>query len=195
MKELGIIPKCYPNLKKDHLLAELIGVILGDGNISEFPRTERLLIISNSNNAGFIKRYTNLVEKLFNKKAAVYQVRGTHATRIGIYQKFISERLGVPCGNRKDLRYKLPTWISTNRYNLLSWLRGLFEAEGSLSIHRPTYTYNFQFSNKNESLLNLVEKYLKLLGFRPERREDCVRLRKKEEVIIFRDLIKFRQYN
>lgn len=195
MKELGIIPKYYPNLKKDRLLAELIGVILGDGNISEFPRTERLLIISNSNNAGFIKRYTNLVEKLFNKKAAVYQVRGTQTTRIGIYQKFISERLGVPCGNRKDLRYRLPTWISVDRYNLLSWLRGLFEAEGLLSIHKPTYTYNFQFSNKNESLLNLVEKNLNSLGFHPERRKNSVRLRKKEEVIMFRDLIKFRQYN
>ena len=58
MKKMGKIPSDYPSFKKNGDLAELIGVILGDGHIAKFPRTEALTIFSNSNNVGFIKRYS-----------------------------------------------------------------------------------------------------------------------------------------
>ena len=67
----GKILTVFSPLKHDGDLAELIGVLLGDGHLQKFPRTERLLIFSNSNNPGFIKRYTSLVEKLFKKKTYV----------------------------------------------------------------------------------------------------------------------------
>jgi len=41
MKSEGKIPSDYPEFEKNEMLAEYIGVILGDGNISEFPRTQR----------------------------------------------------------------------------------------------------------------------------------------------------------
>lgn len=194
MKGLGVIPKSYPAFTKTVSLAEFIGVVLGDGNIGAFPRTQRLLIVGNSNNPGFINRYANLVENLFGKKATVSRVHGSRATRIGLYQKYISERLDIPCGDKRNLEYKLPYWISSHRANLIGWLRGLYEAEGSLSIHKPTYTYNFQFSNKNKGLLDLVQESLETLAFHPERRINSVRLRKKEEVANFKELIRFRQY-
>jgi len=87
-----------------------------------------------------------------------------------------------------------PTWIVKNKTYLIGILRGLYEAEGSLSIHKPTYTYNFQFSNRNKSLLDFVQSSLIQLGFHTERREDCVNLRRKKEVEEFRNLIKFRVY-
>ncbi len=68
MKKLGKIRSIYKDLKKDGDLAELIGVILGDGHIGIFPRTECLLIFSNTKNKGFIRRYSALVEKIFDKK-------------------------------------------------------------------------------------------------------------------------------
>lgn len=60
MKKMGKIRSSYPLFKKDGNLAELIGVILGDGNILKFPRTEALTISSNAKNSGFIKRYSSL---------------------------------------------------------------------------------------------------------------------------------------
>ena len=69
----GKIVTVFPPLERSGDLAELIGVLLGDGHIQKFPRTERLLIFSNSNNPGFIKRYKILVEKLFKKKTYVYK--------------------------------------------------------------------------------------------------------------------------
>ncbi len=195
MRSLGKIPSDYPEFSKSEELAELIGVTLGDGNISQFPRTERIIIVGNSSNPGFINRYSNIVEKVFNKKPLVSKMRGANCIRISLYQKFISKRLGIPTGNRGKMVYQLPLWIKNNKVLLTSILRGLFEAEGSLSIHLKTYTYNFQFSNLNESLLNIVKEGLISLGYNPEVRDSSIRLRRKHEVEAFKRLIKFRDYN
>ena len=68
MRTEGKIKSEYSPFKKDGDLAELIGVILGDGHIRPYPRTEELSIFSNSNNPGFVERYATLVEKIFGKK-------------------------------------------------------------------------------------------------------------------------------
>lgn len=195
MRELGKIPSDYPEFTKGAELAELIGVALGDGNISRFPRTERIIIVGNSNNPGFINRYSYIIEKIFNKKPVVSKIRGANCIRISLYQKFISKRLGIPSGNRGKMIYTLPLWIKNNKVFLTSFLKGLFEAEASLSIHLKTYTYNFQFSNLNENLLNIVKDGLISLGYNPEIRKISIRLRKKHEVEAFKNLIKFRDYN
>ena len=66
MKRLGMFPNYVPFIKSKDL-AEYIGVLLGDGYISSFPRTERLIIVGNSNNSGFINHYSFLTEKIFKK--------------------------------------------------------------------------------------------------------------------------------
>jgi hypothetical protein len=193
-QKLGIIPSEKSSFKRSRELAELIGVILGDGSIYNYPRTEGLTITGNFSNTGFTKRYTNIVERIFNKQPTVGKATDSNAVRIRIYQKYISKRTGIPCGNRKDLKIHIHSWIKQDRRYLISILRGLFEAEGYLSVHRKTYTYNFQFSNRNDSLLKFVEDSLIYLGFHPEIREYYVRLRRRVEVERFKKLIKFRVY-
>lgn len=191
---LGILRKFSPSLKKNSDLAEYIGVVLGDGNITKFPRTEGIIISANSNNSGFIRRYAHLTRKIFGKQPALSRVPGKNNVRIRLYQKGISERLGVPAGGRKDLTIAIPRWIWDSKRHIIRLLRGLFEAEGSLSIHPPTYTYNLSFSNKNVSLLQTVGRGLQLLGYHPEYRSTAVRIRKKKEVEKFLKQVKFRKY-
>src|SRR3989344_4145337 len=64
MKAEGKIKSEYLPFKKDGDLAELIGVVLGDGHICSYARTEELRIISNSNNPGFVDRYAKIAEKV-----------------------------------------------------------------------------------------------------------------------------------
>lgn len=187
--------KNYPDLPKDGNTAELIGVILGDGHIGKFPRTESLTIYSNTNNIGFIQRYTNLLERLFKKKPYVaLSQKGTNCTRIRIYQKNISKRLNIPIGSRKNQNIKIPQWISRNKRYLKRYIRGLYEAEGCFCIHKPTYTYKFMFSNRNRSLLENVYYSLKILGFHPHRSKYIIQISRKEEVYKAKNLLKFRQY-
>lgn len=193
MKKLGKIKSSYPSLQQNGDLAELIGVSLGDGNIFKFPRTEALTIASNAKNKGFIQRYSSLIEKIFSKKPKINKPYGG-CVAIRLYEKNISNRLNFQTGNRKNKNIRIPRWILDNRNYLIRYLRGLYEAEGSFCVHKPTYTYKFLFSNRNKSLLRNVYRGLKILGFHPHKSKYQIQVSKRKEVYRVRDLIKFRQY-
>jgi|SRR3989344_7656170 len=192
--EAGKIRVKFRSLPRNGDLAELIGVVLGDGHIEKFPRTERLLIFSNSNNAGFIERYARMVEKIFNKKPYVYKQSDQNCVRISLYENQISKRLGVPTGARKNLNIEVPPWILKRKSYVIRYLRGLYEAEGSHSVHRPTSTYKLNFSNRNQSLLKIVSKLLTVLGLSPHSDPLRVQLSKKAHVERAIELLEFRKY-
>lgn len=193
-KASGLIRTEYPAFKRDGDLAELMGVVYGDGNISRFPRTERLIIAANSNATGFINRYARLVEKTFDKKPTLMKVYNSNCVRISVYQNQISKRLGIPSGNRGNIKVALPSWIKNNTEILKRFLRGLYEAEGSFCVHKPTSTYKFLFSNKNPSLLKLVYDGLIVLGFHANLSGYKVQVSRKEEVYRSMEEIQFRKY-
>jgi len=128
------------------------------------------------------------------KPPRVYPVKGTNKVRIDLYRKDISERLRVPAGSKKGLENLIPGWVEKRNSYIISMLRGLYEAEGSLTISKRSYTYNFQFSNRNKCLLDYVYDKLTCLGYHPERRTYYIRLRRKNEVERFRKLIEYRVY-
>jgi DNA-binding transcriptional regulator WhiA len=194
MKKEGKIKSEYIPLIKNENLAELIGVALGDGHIWRYERTEELSIFSNANNPGFIKRYSELIYKVFNKRPTIKPHSKQNCIRIRIYEKSISKRLGVPLSPRLHKKIDIPSWISKNKKCVIRYLRGLYEAEGSYSVHLPTYTHKVHFSNRNESMLKNVFKLVSKIGFHPHKSKYAIQLSKKDEVLRFIKLIKFRKY-
>lgn len=195
MKALGKIRSAYPAFVKGGDLAELIGVVLGDGHIRKFPRTEELSVFSNSNNPGFITRYARLIECIFDKKPALTKHHG-NCTRIRLYQKEVQSRLGIPYSPRGKLQITVPRWILKKEKYIVRYLRGLYEAEGSHCVHVPTGTYKLFFSNRNQTMLNNVFRLLKKLGFHPHTslNNHCIQLSRKQEVYKALELLQFRQY-
>ncbi len=196
MKKEGRIKSIYPEFEKNGDLAELMGVVLGDGHIRKFPRTEELSIFSNANNPGFVKRYADLIEKIFAKKPAITFHGDKNCIRIRIYEKQIQPRLGVPYSPRGKLKIKVPNWIFENKDYIVRYLRGLYEAEGCFSQHPPTSTYKLFFSNRNNSMLENVFRLVKKLGFNPHmsKKNYSVQLSRKEEVFEAIKLLEFRKY-
>ncbi len=186
MMATGKIKSAYPEFVKNGDLAELIGCILGDGHIEKFPRTERLYITCNSDDKELINRYGNFVEYFFEKIPVFMKVKTANCVVINLYQKFISKRLGIPAGSRKNLNFKLPGWIKNKEEYLIRFLRGLYEAEGSFCIHEPTSTYKLFFTNKNDSLLSIVFNSLKELGFHPHKSKYNIQVSRKERYIDLR---------
>lgn len=184
----------YLAFSKNGDTAELIGVVLGDGHIEKLPRTESLTIDSNANNLGFVDRYTKLIEVLFGKKPSITKRKDANCIRLRIYQNNISQRLRIPCGSRTSIKNEIPEWIRSSQEYLIRCLRGLYEAEGSFSVHKPTYTYKFIFSNRNKSLLDFVYLSLKSLGFHSHRTEYNIQISRREEVYQCMDLVEFRKY-
>ncbi len=184
----------YQIFIKKGQLAEIIGVILHDGHIRKFPRTEELSIFSNSNNLGFIKRYSKLVYEIFDQKPAITKHGKRNCIRMRIYQKNIASRLNLPYSPRKLLHIKIPVWILKDNNFIARYLRGLYEAEGCYCVHKPTSTYKIFFSNANISMLNNVYRLVRKLGFHPHKDALRVQISRKKEVFKFLDLIQFRKY-
>ncbi len=195
MKKEGKIKSGYPELKKDGNLAELLGVVLGDGHVGKFPRTDVLRIVGDYNKPGFIDRSAWLVEKVFDKKPTIAKVKNSNAVTITIYEKYIGKRLGIPHGAQGNRYIGVPRWISLDEKCTIRYLRGLYEAEGSFCVHKPTYTYKLTFSNANESMLNNVERLVKRLGFHPHRSYRQIQVSRKKEVYELKDLLSFRDYS
>ncbi|MCX6703151.1 MAG: hypothetical protein NTV02_00465 [Candidatus Zambryskibacteria bacterium] len=194
MKLEGKIKSKYVELKKNGDLAELIGVTLGDGHVCKYLRTEELRIISNLNNPGFVHRYADLVYKVFGKKAYVRASNQSNSIRIGLYEKYIGSCLGIAAGARKDLVIMVPDWILVKKNYIVRYLRGLYEVEGSHSVHVPTCIYKVQFSNSNQSMLENVFTLVSRLGFHPHKSKNMIHLSRKAEVFKFLDVIEFRKY-
>ncbi|OGG41684.1 hypothetical protein A3A21_02990 [Candidatus Jorgensenbacteria bacterium RIFCSPLOWO2_01_FULL_45_25b] len=194
MKVLGKIKSEYPPLKKDGDLAELIGLTLGDGYLGAFPRSEVLRIVLNSKNNHLIQRCRVLIQNVFGKSPTISNRNKSGATNITIYQKKIGIRIGIPVSRKKDRIYPVPSWIQQSKVYSLRYLRGLYEAEGPHSVHKPTSTYKFAFANTNESILKNVYELLVWLGFHPHKDEKRVQLSRKSEVYEAMSLIEFRKY-
>ena len=194
-KKSGQMRSSWPPLIKNGDLAELIGMTLGDGHIEKFPRTECLTIVINAKDKELIERYRNFVWQIFHKKPSISACSaGIQCTRIRIYQKEISGRLGVPIGNRGEAHSRIPRWILQNREFLIRYIRGLYEAEGSFCVHKPTSTYKLLFTNRNLSLLNIVYQSLGMLGFHPHRSKYTIQLSRRAEVYACKELLRFREY-
>ena len=186
--------KQYPDFKRNGDLAELIGVILGDGHISVHPRTECLRIVLSANNQGSVDRYARLVGIVFGKEPHVAKRKKTNAVNITLYEKHIARRLGIHVGAQAGVRITVPEWIQLSKMFQLRYLRGLYEAEGCYCVHKPTYTYKFVFSNRHRDLLKIVYEMLVGFGFHPHMTKRDVQVSRRLEVEKLIKLVQFREY-
>ena len=193
-KKLGFVPTKSSAIPKDQYAATLIGLILGDGHIQQFPRTQKLTVSLGTDKPDLIDFTFNLILYTFHKKPTVYYSKTSKVAQVYIYRNYLSNQLQIPTGNKRWAAVTFPEWIWINNKFVIGCLKGLFEADGSLSVHPPTSTYNFAFRNMNTSLNNQVQQALQILNFHPEIRETSIRLRKKDEVKSFEKLITFREY-
>lgn len=187
-------PKEYYRLIRNGDLAELLGVVLGDGYIGQHARTQVLRIVSNSKNEGFVERYSSLVEKVFAKSPRVRFRKDSNCADIVLYQNNIASRLGLETGSKTRRPFVLPDWITASRHYKIRFLRGLYESDGCLAFHAATYTHKFIFSNVNPSLLDPVFMLLCELGFHPTKTRSNVQLSRRIEVAEAAKLLKFRKY-
>lgn len=194
MIQKGIIVSQPRALIRGSQTATLTGLILGDGNIHRFPRTEKLTITLGTDKPKLIDYAEKMVSGVFRKTPITSKIPNTNAVRITLYQKDISNRIAVPTGKRRYSTMGIPAWILEKDEILIACLKGLYEAEASLCIHLPTCTYNFSFHNRNQKLLSDVSSALARLGYHPEIRSYAIRLRKRNEVKLFKEQINFRVY-
>lgn len=194
MKRIGKIKSSYSALKRNGDLAELIGIVLGDGHLYKHDRCDSLRIVGDSKKMGFVIHSAKLIKEVFGKDATIVKVKSSNAVTITIYEQHIAKRINLPHGSRKDFEYTLPSWISRNRSFRIRFLRGLYEAEGSESHHAATSTHKLFFANNNPHLLKLVANLVTDLGFTQNTYVNKVQISRGAEVQKLKNLLQFRSY-
>ena len=184
----------YLRLIKDRNLAELIGIILGDGNLYKHLRTENLRITVNSRDKYYIYHIVNLIESVFKKRPSVAKRKGKQAVSINLYQNQISKRLGIPAGDKIRNNVSIPSWIISNKKYIIRCLKGLFETDGCFQEDTANYAQYIEFKNNCGMLLKDTYALVSRLGFHPQYGSNYIRLAKRDEVYRFKDLIEFRHY-
>ncbi len=153
-------------------LAELVGVILGDGNInSRKAGSHQIRITSDSRLDYLTEHVAKLSILLFNITPTFYYFKGRNVQHLIISGKSIVDFfsfMGLKPGNKIKNKTTIPRWIWTKRNYLKACVRGLIDTDGSIYELLPHWPGLFQltFENKNETLLRDTRKAFLRLGFK-----------------------------
>jgi DNA-binding transcriptional regulator WhiA len=177
-------------------LAELIGILMGDGHVGQYQTS----VVTNSEtdfqHALFIKI---LFEDLFKVKVGLSNQRNKKACVLTVSSKsvcnfFIDQ--GVPQGNKITLGVHIPDWIQEKPIYRKAFIRGLFDTDGCVYIdthHVGQKTYEslgMAFANQSIPLLSFFKESLEFFGLHPTQKTKFrVFLRRREDIRRYFDLI------
>lgn len=156
-------------------LAELIGIILGDGGLTQDQMT---IYLSSRTDEKYAEYVRELIKRLFGLNASVTRKTNEHVLLVRISRVDVVKYLvhtGLCIGNKVRLQVGVPGWVNKKNTSIKACIRGLIDTDGCFIIHRyvvnkKQYQYpKMTFSNKSEPLLRFVYLELKKLGFHPRR--------------------------
>ena len=161
IKEKRILPK-EPSEK----LAEFIGILAGDGHVGYHEKSNDYLITISSNAKDELKylRYAKkLANLLFNFEMKLRKQDNT----LSIYKrsKAIFLFLQIIGFQKKNCCVRIPPWILDDDKFAKSFIRGLFDTDGSVSLKNNHGRHKFypviSIASKDEQLIKRVSIFLK----------------------------------
>ncbi len=155
-------------------LAELFGVLLGDGGVEKyFVR----IYLNRTADRGYPQILMALIRRLFPEIKVTCidrEKRGTEEVQISSIDVCNYLR---KIGFDPKLR-TIPEWIRNDIKFTKATIRGLFDTEGSMGIklyqgkNGPVVYRQLVVTNKNKNILRFLEDGLRKLGYRPTRNSD-----------------------
>jgi hypothetical protein len=157
---------------KSKKLAEFVGILIGDGGISEYQVTVTLNRVTDKKYADFVQK---LIMDLFRVEASkVYRqsVVNVQVSRKKLVNYLI--KLGLKKGNKIKQKVDIPSWIKNKPEYALACVRGLVDTDGSFYPHRymsknKRYSYiKIGFTSRSEPLIKSVKRILEDSGLHPK---------------------------
>jgi hypothetical protein len=171
-KLLGcIVRKEIKPLKPSVELAELVGILLGDGSITN----DQIRVTLNKKTD---KEYANFVSKLMSKifrekpSSAIYG-SVIDLTLSGLNYVLALEKVGLKRGNKVRHQVAIPEWILNNKNYSRVCLRGLMDTDGGVYFHHHIthgnqyINFGLTFSNHSLPLIQGAAQILKENNFSP----------------------------
>ncbi len=171
-------PELYPRFRerkeillpeKSPRLAELVGILLGDGEITDF----QVRVTSHREKEAEYSRFVSeLAAELFGVEAPLIPRENTYivtVSSVAVVEFLLS--IGLKKGNKVKQQVSVPDWIFSDRECMRACLRGLMDTDGgpyphSYKVSGKMYRYvKICFRNHSTPLLIGMEKMLVEFGF------------------------------
>lgn len=155
--------KCNFDNKK--VLSYIIGVSLGDGNLSNpNGRATRLRVTCDKKYPKLIKHIQVNIQIIFPQNK-VSIVDRENAIDISCYSNKLEEILKWKAKNGSKIKQKvkIPNWIKNNKTYIKECLRGLLQTDGSIYMDRKYLMVNF--TSANYALIEDAREMMKKIDF------------------------------
>ena len=173
-RQKGLIPwsKKYALPKRySALLAEFIGIMLGDGGLS---LGQVAITLNGEADRFYLPFLLFLTKKLF--EADFHWIKRKNTKAVIIYNNGVNlvnflVSIGLKVGNKVKNQVGVSDWIKKRKQYRIACLRGLMDTDGGIFLHRykvagNNYLYTkLCFTNRSLPLLSFVYKTLRELGF------------------------------
>lgn len=167
-RELGCnVKKVFTIPSYSDKLAELVGVLMGDGSVSNYQVRVTLSRKVDRAYAVFVR---NLMQDLVGEKPTWIEdpkdnIIELVVSGVGLVEVF--ESLGLKRGDKIAHQINIPEWIQKKQSYQIACVRGLFDTDGGFYFHQKAHKkyLGWSFSSSSKPLLQHVMDILLKLGF------------------------------
>lgn len=155
---------------KKEVLAELCGIMLGDGCFYKAPRCYQITVCFDKRETEYLKKVRELFELICpGEKFSIHELKDELFLRT--YSRKIANILlknGIKTGSKTKRDILIPKWIFSEGIILKSFIRGLLDTDGC--VYRKYGPYlQIQLKLANKSLVEDTRRAFVELGFNPTR--------------------------
>ena len=171
-------------------LAELFGILFGDGHISP----TQVMVTLGIKELEYVNHVATLIERLFKTKPAIFTRRAVSRNskyRTVYFGSVAAVRWLLKEGlvhNKVKAQVDVPQWIFSRKSFIKSFLRGFFDTDGS--IYRLRFGMQISLTNRSLPILHSLHQIFRRLEYNPSRISGHhLYLTRRDEVIrFFRDI-------
>lgn len=174
-------------------LAEMCGIILGDGNISYHQIS---VTLNRKTDAEYVQLVLTFMKKLFGVDVTLRQRDNTSTlvvTGVGVVECLLKH--GLQRGNKIRKQVDIPLWIKENALFAKSCVRGLLDTDGSVYFDRHNYggkiyqNICLAFTSYSQPLLNSVYNLLLSIDVRASLYHNNLKVRRKDDVYRYHEIV------
>lgn len=175
--------------RRSTLLAELIGIMLGDGCLA--GRYQASVSFNSQTDREYSRYLEELLQRLFGVAATITYRPGTRGGSVTVSSRAVVEYLqvqGLRNGSKVFHQVDVPKWIWGKPGYRRACLRGLMDTDGSIygythQVYGRMYRHAaLCFANRSLPLLRSVERLLLEEDFRPRTKQYQVYLHRQKEI-------------
>lgn len=190
------VAKVFKKPGKSELLAEWIGIVLGDGSLTNDQCQISLDLKTDKNYSEIVLK--NL-EELFDISAGIFEYPKQSLIRLiisGVGFVKMMKLFGLKTGNKVVHQVGIPEWITKNKDYYRSCVKGLFDTDGGsfTHLHRiKNYKYRhfgLTFTSASKPLMKGFENYLKQENIRYSVKDDHLFIYAVDDVKKFFETVK-----